>query len=206
MSTKQDREPSDLMRKSPQQRRSRATVNFILDATAQILSANGDAEVTTAAIAEKTGVSIGTVYQYFGDRDAILRALADRERRQHLAFLRSLFAQDKATRPQDPVRTFVRSLIRSVRAREGATQHFSLLATAAMQRDGSWRRDEFVNLVLSHWLRTRPDVDQTTLRVRAFVMTQAVIGALHAAAVAHPPCLDDAAFEDALCDLIGGLW
>ena len=66
-------------RKQPQQARSRVTVNAILDATTRILDREGPGAATTTRIAEVAGISIGTLYQYFSHRDAILDALLDRE-------------------------------------------------------------------------------------------------------------------------------
>src|SRR5271154_4777544 len=68
-------------RKLPRQQRSEATVESILEAAAQVFERHGYAAGTTNRIAERAGVSIGTLYQYFPNKDAILIALA----RRHLA-------------------------------------------------------------------------------------------------------------------------
>jgi AcrR family transcriptional regulator len=62
-------------RKLPAQARSRETVSVILDASARILESQGLSGFNTNAIAIKAGVSIGSLYQYFPNRDAIVRAL-----------------------------------------------------------------------------------------------------------------------------------
>lgn len=67
-------------RKSPVQARSRATVEAILEAAARILEAEGLAAATTNRVAERAGVSIGSLYQYFPSRDAILAELVRRMR------------------------------------------------------------------------------------------------------------------------------
>jgi len=69
-------------RKIPRQGRSRATVDAILDACAEGLASRGYEALTTNAISERAGVSIGTLYEYFPNREAISAALAGR------AFLR----------------------------------------------------------------------------------------------------------------------
>ena len=63
-------------RRIPRQARSAETVALILEATAQILEAGGLPAFTTNAVAERAGVSIGTLYQYFADKNEILLALA----------------------------------------------------------------------------------------------------------------------------------
>ncbi|MDE1182520.1 TetR/AcrR family transcriptional regulator [Paraburkholderia sp.] len=66
-------------RKAPAQRRSAATVDAIVEAAARILEADGLAGYTTNAIAARAGVSIGSLYQYFPNRDALTAALIERE-------------------------------------------------------------------------------------------------------------------------------
>jgi len=63
-------------RKLPAQERSRDTVNVILKAAAHIFMEKGYATGTTNHIAQKAGVSIGSLYQYFPNKDAILVNLA----------------------------------------------------------------------------------------------------------------------------------
>ena len=62
-------------RRKPVQDRSRASVDAILAAAAQVFDAEGYAEATTDRIAERAGVSVGTLYQYFPSKDALLVAL-----------------------------------------------------------------------------------------------------------------------------------
>ncbi|AOJ66343.1 TetR family transcriptional regulator [Burkholderia ubonensis] len=66
-------------RKSPRQQRSAATVDAIVEAAARILERDGFDGYTTNAIAAHAGVSIGSLYQYFPNRDALTAALAERE-------------------------------------------------------------------------------------------------------------------------------
>jgi len=64
-------------RKKPLQSRSRATVEAVLAASAHILEERGLASFNTNAVAERAGVSIGSLYQYFPSKDAILLALME---------------------------------------------------------------------------------------------------------------------------------
>ena len=66
-------------RRLPQQARAQHKVGLILEATQRLLEQRDIAALTTNAIAETAGISIGTLYQYFGDKEAILQALIERE-------------------------------------------------------------------------------------------------------------------------------
>jgi AcrR family transcriptional regulator len=74
-------------RKLPKQARSEATVEAVLEAAAQIFERHGYAAGTTNRIAERAGVSIGSLYQYFPNKDAILVALVHRHLAESLAAL-----------------------------------------------------------------------------------------------------------------------
>ena len=69
-------------RKRPRQARSAETVGFIIEAGARILEAEGHGAFSTNAVAQKAGVSIGTLYQYFPNKEAIIGALLARETAQ----------------------------------------------------------------------------------------------------------------------------
>ena len=78
------RKAAESMRKLPTQERAQRTIETIFDATAQIVDESGEASLTTNKIAQKAGFSIGTLYQYFPTKEAILLALIHRGRRQVL--------------------------------------------------------------------------------------------------------------------------
>lgn len=65
-------------RKIPLQSRSRVTVDAIFEATIQVLLSQGMAGLTTTGVAERAGVSVGTMYQYFPNKQALVYALNER--------------------------------------------------------------------------------------------------------------------------------
>lgn len=73
-------EPSVLRpRKTPRQARSAATIEAIHIATIQVLLAGGVGRLTTTRVAERAGVSVGTMYQYYPHKQALLFALVERQ-------------------------------------------------------------------------------------------------------------------------------
>lgn len=96
-------------RRSPRQARSRATVSFVLDAAAQVFADRGYA-ATTNEIAARAGVSIGTLYQYFADKDALLVALAERHLDQAQAQLQAALA-NAPSEPEQLVRRVIEVVV-----------------------------------------------------------------------------------------------
>lgn len=80
-------------RKLPRQQRSKATVQAILDACAEGLQSRGYHGLTTHAIAMRAGASVGTLYQYFPNRDAVAGALVVRSMERLLETMRGALAE-----------------------------------------------------------------------------------------------------------------
>jgi AcrR family transcriptional regulator len=85
-------------RKMPRQSRAKATVEAIVEATAQLLLEEGYSKFTTARVAERAGVSVGSLYQYFPNKAALAAALIDRSCDDFLtAFARTLAGRRHST-------------------------------------------------------------------------------------------------------------
>jgi AcrR family transcriptional regulator len=90
-------------RKSPRQERSRRTVEKILDASARIFHEQGYAGATTNDVADEAGVSVGSLYQYFPNKDALLVALTRRHIESTTAGLTYLLVQMSANSGFDTI-------------------------------------------------------------------------------------------------------
>ncbi|WP_085708342.1 MULTISPECIES: TetR family transcriptional regulator [unclassified Pseudomonas] len=99
-------------RKQPQQARSAELVSAILQAAIQVLAKEGAARFTTARVAEKAGVSVGSLYQYFPNKAAILFRLQSDEWVQTTTMLQRIL-ENQETPPLDRLRTLVHAFIRS---------------------------------------------------------------------------------------------
>jgi AcrR family transcriptional regulator len=99
-------------RKEPKQARSAELVAAILDAAAQVLAREGAQRFTTARVAEKAGVSVGSLYQYFPNKAAILFRLQSDEWRQTTELMRVIL-EDVERPPLERLRALVHAFIRS---------------------------------------------------------------------------------------------
>ncbi len=99
-------------RKQPKQERSAALVAAILDAAVQVLAKEGAARFTTARVAEKAGVSVGSLYQYFPNKAAILFRLQADEWRQTTDMLAQTLG-DASRPPMERLRALVHAFLHS---------------------------------------------------------------------------------------------
>ena len=119
-------------RKEPQQARSADLVAAILEAAVQVLAKEGAQRFTTARVAEKAGVSVGSVYQYFPNKAAILFRLQTDEWRETTDLLREILG-DRSRPPPERLRALVHAFIRS--ECEEAEMRVALNDAAPLYRD-----------------------------------------------------------------------
>lgn len=105
------RAPRISARKAPVQARANDLVTAVLDAAVQVLRAEGAARFTTARIAERAGVSVGSIYQYFPNKASILFRLQADEWQRTAALLRGILTDgdDPPARLRRLVHAFIRS-------------------------------------------------------------------------------------------------
>lgn len=170
------------MRKHPRQSRSRATIEAILHAAAHILGERGLKGLTTNAVAEVAGVSIGSLYQYFPNKLALIEGV----RRRHFDDVRGILptAAD-VDRPQcERITALVDGMI-AVHARHPAAHR--VLLEEAPRGDASRPMHEafeadylrvYEDLVAS----ATPDLSEADVQIAAQVLSAAVAGVTHDAA------------------------
>jgi AcrR family transcriptional regulator len=125
-------------RKQPKQARSSDLVAAILEAAAQVLAGEGAARFTTARVAEKAGVSVGSLYQYFPNKAAILFRLQSDEWRQTVEMLRGIL-EDASRPPLARLRALVHAFVRS--ECDEAAMRVALNDAAPLYRDAPEARE-----------------------------------------------------------------
>lgn len=119
-------------RKEPSQSRSATLVAAILEAAVRVLTEEGAVRFTTARVAERAGVSVGSLYQYFPNKAAILFRLQSDEWRQTGEMLRAILI-DASVPPSGRLRKLVHAFVRS--ECEEAAVRIALGDSAPLYRD-----------------------------------------------------------------------
>ncbi len=176
-------------RKRPSQARSKATVEAILAAAAHVFQRQGYAATTTDRIAERAGVSVGSLYQYFPNKDALLVALAERHIDTGFALLRELLAEALTDVPalESLLRRFVVAMI-ALHEREPEL-HRVLFEEAplpsSVRRQLRTRENEFATKICE-LLEVHPEVRMHQPKVTAYVLVHTVDALVHNFTL-HPP-------------------
>lgn len=173
----------------------------MLEAAMQLLEQGDVSALTTNAVAAKAGVSIGSLYQYFKDKQALLDALVERE----LGEMSEKILQAMATVPMQPgdrIRQIVRAVLGSYGGRSDV--HRRLIEHALTHKGGGSLSPLFTQLQQAFSSKGTPgpsDKSVVLSEAQAFVLTHAVAGVLRtlAASSVHPPLRG---VEDALVMLV----
>lgn len=190
-------------RRAPIQQRSTATVAAILEATTQILAREGLAALTTNAIAERAGISVGSLYQYFSDKQAVLEALVTRHAERVQAGMLAA-VQGAGGRPVlDSLAAIVRALIDA----ERLDPRLSPIVHQLLPLSGDSPIDRFeadMERLLAGMLAAAPDLRPRDPELAAAVLVRATSGALRTTARRAPDLLADPAFARELTALLRG--
>ena len=174
-------------RKAPRQSRSQATVTAILDATARILIERGFAAASTNAVAERAGVSVGSLYQYFPNKEALIAALHARHGEQMMAVIQRALTQAMDATLDDALSGLIGATVEAHRV--DADLHRVL-----EQQLGSTERhmlqEEYVDVMedrivalLSHH---RAEIAVTDLKLASYMLMNAAHGLIHVVVSQRP--------------------
>jgi len=173
------------LRRRPRQRRARQTVEAILDAVIRILKREGFGAITTNHIAEVAGVSIGSVYQYFPDKQAIFAALHGRHISEIDRLIQTTLVETACSSLEDLVRGMVRAMID---AHTNDPELYELLLTevphrADGTRDFSVRFHGAFRLAIASRV---PKLKGRELDKAVFIVTHMVEALCHGAVLRRP--------------------
>lgn len=193
-------------RRIPRQQRALAKVEVILEAGAQILESGGLAAFTTNRVAERAGVGVSTLYQYFDGKQAVLVALARRELDRHAAAVTQALSaalEGRASggqRATEPDRLAIRALIGVYATRRDMRRiAFDTLVAAGLGQELARPVEAVAALLAGDDAALFP---ARLSPLRLFVLTSAINGALAAAARGEAKHLATPAFEEELVSMV----
>ena len=192
------------VRRSPRQERSQHKVELMLEAAIRLLEQSDAASLTTNAIAAKAGISIGTLYQYFENKEALLDALVTRELGAMSGNVVDAVRGAPSGVPGEGVRRTMRAVMNSYGGRSRV--HRRLIEHALTRRTGTRLSPLYAQLTDTFASEGIAPLGQARLklsRAQAYVLTHAVAGVLRslAASDSTPPLRE---VEDALVHLTLG--
>jgi AcrR family transcriptional regulator len=190
-------------RKQPRQARSRATVNTILEAMTRILDREGADAATTTRVAEVAGISIGTLYQYFSHRDAILDALQDREFERAVEMMQRVLTTGAVGPGREVAREVIEGLLELYAAAPGLHR---VLALEGLRVTPTARVHAFdmrvVSVIRNFLAMSSLPIRRSNIDAAAFVIFQSVRASMLARMLESPPGLDDETLTEELTDMI----
>jgi AcrR family transcriptional regulator len=166
------------VRKQPAQERARVSVDAILVAAMRVLDQHGLDKLTTARIAEVAGVSVGTLYQYFPSKEAILGVLVERRMEELLGMFQTLLDATLAMPIDAAIRAAIQALVTHNQT-VGRTLHAPYVESVATTGRSAQYRSymmRFADLLAAHLERRKADLRITDYATGAFVLVSCADG------------------------------
>jgi AcrR family transcriptional regulator len=190
-------------RKRPRQQRAKATVETILDASARILVKRGFDGFTTNEVAHAAGVSIGSLYQYFPNKEALVSALIEKHVEEMSAALQSEIAR-MATAPMPEA---VRAVIEMTIKAHAVEPELHRVLTEQVPRVGRMARlheiDKIAHQVVTNLLAARKDeLAIQDPELSSFLLCSAIEAIVHRTVLFAPERLRDPRLIDEACALV----
>ncbi len=179
-------------RKSASQERSRATVDALLEATARVLINEGYDRASTNRIAEVAGVSIGSLYQYFPSKEALVAVVIDRHTQEISEATRDALVKAAARPIEVAAREFVSAGIdgHRVNPRLHGVLAEQIPRVGRLENIEANVREGYA-LVRGYLEAHRDEIEVTDLDLAAFVLVTVVEALTHAAVLRRPDILSD---------------
>lgn len=188
--------PLTKARKTASQARSRATVDALIEATARILVRDGFDRASTNRIAHEAGVSVGSLYQYYPSKEALVAAVIGHHNDRIMRVVRSALAEVAA----QPIRDGARKLVAAaVEAHRVDPKLHRVLAeqvprVGALEDVEAFNREGYV-LFRAYLEAHRAEVRPVDLDLAAFVCVTSIEALTHTVVIHRPDFLSDAAAE-----------
>lgn len=190
-------------RKRPIQARSRLTVEALVEATAQVLVARGYEGTTTDAVAERAGVSIGTLYQYFPNKEAIIAALIRSHVEEILATVRGALAGPQHASLEKTVEALVHASIEAHQINPALHKIlYEQVPREAYPDEALDVSGELQSMIEGFLQEKASGLPRQRLRMIAFILESTIEALTHRAVVEAPDWLGCGQLEQETVDLL----
>jgi AcrR family transcriptional regulator len=190
-------------RKRPRQRRSKATVDAILEATAQVLVEHGYDKTSTNRVAKRAGVSIGSLYQYFPNKEALVGELVDRYSRRVLETTLATLGAHADAPPSVTGPVLVESMIALKRENPALARVLrDQIPRVGRMQTYETNLETVIGAVATYLERHRDLLRIDDIEAAAFIVVQTVDAATHAGVVGLPGAVDDERLAAHVTDLL----
>lgn len=194
-------------RKSPRQERSKATVAAIVEAAAQLLVEDGFHKMSTNKIAKRAGVSIGSLYQYFSNKEAVVAAVIDNFAEEQMQVLARGLEGAEELSLLDAVKAAIRALIETKRSNPDLNrvlfQELPPIGQLNVYNDWSDSAVALVHMTLE-LNRAQRELKPVDLELAAFVVVHACHGIIQAMVGQRSSLLNDERAVDEIATLVAG--
>lgn len=167
-------------RKQPRQARSQATVDVIFDATIQVLLADGLQKLTTIRVAERAGVSVGSLYQYYPNKQALLYAVLERHLGRICGAMEAAILPVHGTPLANMVSTVVHAFVRAKTAHIEEGRALYAVAGELETRELVQHVQQRIRTQLAEMLATATDARFDDLTTTAYMFGAAMTGPIQA--------------------------
>jgi AcrR family transcriptional regulator len=189
------RRPLTKPRKQASQGRSRATVDALIEATARILVREGFDKASTNRIAASAGVSVGSLYQYFPGKEALVAAVMERHSQELMRVVRGALAGVAALPVEQAVRTLVAAAVKAHRVDPKLHRVLSeqIPRTGRLENTETFNRENYA-LFRAYLEAHRDEFRTLDLGLAAFVCVTSIEALTHVAVLHHSETFSEAAF------------
>jgi AcrR family transcriptional regulator len=197
------RKYSTTSRKLPKQERSRITVEAILEATTHILTEEGYDKASTNRIAERAGISIGSLYQYFPNKESLMSALME----QHSNEIAELVESKLSHLFDQPLETTIPELIRAVIAAHAINPRLHQVLNEEIPRSERLQQmqhaeERIIRLLRAYLERRSHHTPPRNLEMTVFILGRTVESLCHSAVLEHPDFITNSEFEQEVSNLL----
>jgi AcrR family transcriptional regulator len=190
-------------RKRPRQERAQETVETLLAATARILVEQGYDRASTNQIARTAGVSIGSLYQYFPSKEALVAALIDRQADMEIRVMSEKMLEVSTAPLQIAVRELVTAMLEAhrinPRLHKVLFEQVPRLGRLKRMLDLQKRAEE---LLCAAFEARRKELRPKNVALAVFILANSVEAITHAATLDRTEYLDDPRLVDEVTDLV----